>query len=46
MVILNGSIDRLIRDERIRMLEFLKDENLKKLRENGTVKKMLEEGGK
>lgn len=46
MPMLDGSIDRLIRDERIRMQEFLKGERLKEIRENGTDRKIIEELGK
>lgn len=46
MAILNGSIDRLIRDERIRMQEFLREERLEELKENGTDRKIIEELGK
>lgn len=46
MATLDGSIDRLIHDERIRMQEFLRLERLEELRENGTDRKIIEELGK
>jgi len=46
MPLLDGSIDRLIRDERIRMQEFLRGERMRELKENGTDRKIIEELGK
>jgi len=43
MPILDGSIDRLIRDERVRMQEFLKGETRKDIDENGLDKKIIKE---